>query len=150
MILAALALAATLTAPVEILQGPVAPPANAPNCAEAQQALKALNDLRPNAAAGGPRYQVSCQNGKAVRILRFPGLDGFGAEKENIYRPAVGCEDIQRRIAEHQRETLKKLDRLPPAYREYAVLRQLGGCPVPAPVGYHPPALPGAADYPPQ
>jgi hypothetical protein len=66
----------------------------------------------------------------------------------NIYRAPVGCEDIQRRVSEDQRETLKKLGRLPPAYAEYAVLRQVQGCPVAAPIGYHPPALPGAADAP--
>jgi hypothetical protein len=66
----------------------------------------------------------------------------------NLYRPVAGCEDIQRRVSEDQQETLKKLGRLPNAIAQYAVLRQMDGCPVPAPVGYHPPALPGAADAP--
>jgi hypothetical protein len=66
----------------------------------------------------------------------------------NLYRPVPGCADIERRVSEDQQETRKKLGRLPRASLEYAVLRQMDGCPVPAPVGYHPPALPGAADAP--
>jgi len=67
----------------------------------------------------------------------------------NLYRPpSPDCWDIERRVVEDQREQLRKLGRLPRAYAEYAVLRQMQGCPVPAPIGYHPPALPGAADAP--
>jgi hypothetical protein len=66
----------------------------------------------------------------------------------NLYREPEGCGEIQRRVASHQRETLRKLGRLPNAIAEYAVLRQVEGCPVAAPVGYHPPAAPGAADAP--
>jgi hypothetical protein len=66
----------------------------------------------------------------------------------SLYRGPDGCGEIQRRVATHQRETLRKLGRLPNAIAEYAVLRQVEGCPVPAPVGYHPPAAPGAADAP--
>ncbi len=67
----------------------------------------------------------------------------------NLYRPpGPGCRDIERRVVEDQQEQLSKLGRLPRAYAEYAVLRQMQGCPVPSPVGYHPPALPGAADAP--
>jgi hypothetical protein len=67
----------------------------------------------------------------------------------NLYRPpGPDCRDIERRVVEDQQEQLRKLGRLPRAYAEYAVLRQMQGCPVAAPVGYHPPALPGAADTP--
>ena len=65
----------------------------------------------------------------------------------NLYRPpAAGCQDIERRVREDQRETLQKLGRLPGAVAMYAVERKIGPCPVPTPVGYHPPSLPGAAD----
>ena len=68
----------------------------------------------------------------------------------NLYRPpGPGCADIERRVREDQREQLQKLGRLPLPLLEYAVLREVRGCPVPAPVGYHPSALPGAADNPP-
>jgi hypothetical protein len=67
----------------------------------------------------------------------------------NLYpQPAAGCADIQRRVLEDQKEQFQKLGRLPPGHLEYAVLRTVEGCPVPAPVGYHPPSLPGAADAP--
>jgi hypothetical protein len=67
----------------------------------------------------------------------------------NLYRQPAGCADIQRRVLEDQQEKPSfKLARQPPGHLEYAVLRTVGGCPVPAPVGYHPPSLPGAADAP--
>ena len=67
----------------------------------------------------------------------------------NLYRPpSRDCRDIERRVSEDQQESLKKLGRLPNAIAQYAVLRQMEGCPVPAPMGYHPPASPGAADAP--
>jgi hypothetical protein len=68
----------------------------------------------------------------------------------NLYRPpGPECADIQRRVRQDQRLAFEKLGKLPPGHAEYAVLRQVQGCAVPAPVGYHPPALPGAADVPP-
>ena len=66
----------------------------------------------------------------------------------NLYRPVADCADIRRKVSADQQEAFKKLGRLPPASLEYAVNRSVRGCPVPAPVGYHPPALPGAADAP--
>lgn len=69
--------------------------------------------------------------------------------QDNVYHAPKDCADIQRRVSEDQQETLRKLGRLPQGFRQYAVARTVGGCPVPAPVGYHPPALPGAADAPP-
>ena len=66
----------------------------------------------------------------------------------NLYHPVAGCGDIQRRVSNDQQETLRKLGRLPNGVAQYAVARSVEGCPVAAPVGYHPPALPGAADAP--
>jgi hypothetical protein len=84
----------------------------------------------------------------AVRDAPFPRPAPAANETLNLYRPATGCGDIQRRVSGHQQETFRKLGRLPMAGKEYAVLRQMDGCPVPAPMGYHPPAKPGAADAP--
>ena len=120
MILAALALSAALSADiVRDMPVEVVPPTKA--AVDANGALDRYPAIKP-----GPRTE------------RTP----------NLYRPVAGCEDIQRRVSENQRETLRKLGRLPMAGKEYAVNRQVGGCPVPAPMGYHPPAQPGAADAP--
>jgi hypothetical protein len=147
MILAALTLAVALTAPVEILSSPaMPPPAEAPGCAAAEKALKALNDAAQAQGVQAPPLHVACQGGKAVRIIQFPELDGFGGKGFNIYHPVAGCQDIQRRVTEDQRETLKKLGRLPNGVLMYAVERKVGPCAVPTPMGYHPPSLPGAAD----
>jgi len=70
------------------------------------------------------------------------------AQTPNLYRPVPGCADIERKVSEDQQETLKKLGRLPNGIAQYAVARSVEGCPVAAPVGYHPRALPGAADAP--
>ena len=67
----------------------------------------------------------------------------------NLYRQPAVCGEPYRQVVERQREELRKLGRLPNGIAEYAVLRQVGGCAVPAPVGYHPGYLvPGAADIP--
>jgi hypothetical protein len=66
----------------------------------------------------------------------------------NIYRPVAGCADIERKVSKDQQETFRKLGRLPNGVAQYAVARTVGGCPVAAPVGYHPPASPEAADAP--
>ena len=68
----------------------------------------------------------------------------------NLYRgPGPECAPIERKVLEDQKEQFRKLGRLPNGFAQYAVLRQVDGCTVPAPIGYHPPALPGAADVPP-
>ena len=85
---------------------------------------------------------------EAVRDTPLQRLAPAANETPNLYRGVAGCGDTQRRVSAHQRETLRKLGRLPMAGKEYAVNRQVGGCPVPAPMGYHPPAQPGAADAP--
>ena len=67
----------------------------------------------------------------------------------NLYRPpSRDCRDVIRRVSEDQKEAFRRLGTLPNAAKQYAVLRQIEGCPVPSPMGYHPPALPGAADAP--
>ena len=66
----------------------------------------------------------------------------------NLYRERAGCRELQFRTAQHQAETFRQLGRLPNAAKQYAVLRQVDGCVVPAPMGYHLPLLPGAADAP--
>lgn len=55
---------------------------------------------------------------------------------------AQGCLAIQQQVIANQREGFRKLGRLPPAALEYAVMRRINGCGVPAPMGYHPPAPP--------
>ena len=67
----------------------------------------------------------------------------------NLYRPPLDCGELHRQVVERQREELQKLGRLPNGSRQYAVNRQIGGCAVPTPMGYHPGyLLPGAADTP--
>lgn len=50
------------------------------------------------------------------------------------------CESIRQKVSADQEAYFRKLGRLPPAIGEYAVLRSINGCAVPAPIGYHPPA----------
>lgn len=75
------------------------------------------------------------------------GPGPVATETPNIAQMANGCTDIRRRVAQRQALAFRKLGELPPARAEYAVMRMVEGCPVPAPVGYHPDyLLPGAAD----
>ena len=61
----------------------------------------------------------------------------------NLYHQPVYCRDVVSR--EVARQTVA-FNGHPPA-AEYAVLRTLGGCGVPTPVGYHPTYVqPGGAD----
>ena len=69
------------------------------------------------------------------------------APMPNLFQPSPAvCGDIQRRVREDQKETLRRLGSLPNAGATYAVERKIGPCGVPTPMGYHPPSLPGAAD----
>jgi hypothetical protein len=70
------------------------------------------------------------------------------ARTPNLYRLKPGCEDIQRKVRNDAAEQARKLGRLPPADKEYAVMRQVEDCMVAAPIGYHPQLLPGTADQP--
>ena len=64
----------------------------------------------------------------------------------NLYRTPAVCGEAYRQVVERQREELRKLGQLPNGIAQYAVDRWVGGCPVPAPVGYHPGyLLPGVA-----
>jgi hypothetical protein len=68
-------------------------------------------------------------------------------ETPNIYRTPPNCGAIAQQVRERQRESPRKLGRLPGGHLHYAVVRQVDGCPVPAPMGYHPDyLLPGQAD----
>lgn len=80
-------------------------------------------------------------------------------ETPNLHRqePAA-CKALRRHVLEGARpgpsgepiydgRAIRRLGDLPPAAREYAVLRKLGGCTLPAPVGYRQDyLLPGPAD----
>lgn len=88
-----------------------------------------------------------------VALLPAPGMaplapNAPSQRTPNLYQPKPGCDVIARLVAEQEREEARKLGRLPNAGKEYAVMRQVEGCMVPAPMGYHPPALTGAADAP--
>ena len=48
------------------------------------------------------------------------------------------CREVAEKVREGQRDMFSKLGRLPPAHGEYAVMRKVEGCMVPAPLGYHP------------
>jgi hypothetical protein len=80
----------------------------------------------------------------ATATLAFPPTE----RTPNFHRPVAGCADIERRVSEDQQETFRMLGRLPIGVAQYAVARTVDGCGVPTPVGYHPPALPGATDAP--
>jgi hypothetical protein len=66
----------------------------------------------------------------------------------NLYQPRANCGPVAQQVVARQLEEMRKLGRLPAAGKHYAVMRQIDGCGVPTPMGYHPPALPGAADAP--
>ena len=79
-------------------------------------------------------------------------------ETPNLFHEPASCRALQRHVLERARPQgvgapvfdgrgPRKLGELPPAKAEYAVMRKMGGCMVPAPVGYHQDyLLPGAAD----
>jgi hypothetical protein len=71
------------------------------------------------------------------------------SETPNLNPAPPRCGVIAQQVIERQRETLRKLGQLPKAGVTYAVNRNVDGCPVPTPMGYHPDyLLPGAADQP--
>lgn len=77
------------------------------------------------------------------------GAAPAATETLNVYRLPSHCADIQRRVAERQKEPFRQLGRLPPARAMYAVMRKIDGCPIAAPMGYRQDyLLPGAADAP--
>ncbi|MET0273809.1 MAG: hypothetical protein ABW360_12550 [Phenylobacterium sp.] len=69
------------------------------------------------------------------------------SETPNLYRAPPNCGAIAQQVSARQRESLRKLGRLPRGHLQYAVVRSLDGCPLPTPMGYHPDyLLPGQAD----
>jgi hypothetical protein len=78
----------------------------------------------------------------AAALTGAPGAVPAARETPNAYVLPEHCRDIQRRVRDHQRDVFRKLGQEPRARAEYAVLRSVAGCPVPAPMGYHPPATP--------
>jgi hypothetical protein len=78
----------------------------------------------------------------AAALTVTPGAEPAARETPNAYVLPAHCRDIQRRVKDHQRDVFRRLGQEPRANLEYAVLRSIAGCPVPAPMGYHPPAPP--------
>ena len=66
----------------------------------------------------------------------------------NFYHQPAGCPAVVEREVARQQVALKRRGNLRSGL-QYAVYRQLDGCSVPTPVGYHPTMEPGAADSPP-
>ena len=65
------------------------------------------------------------------------------AETPNLYRQAARCGPVHEQVVQRQRAALRGKAR----GLQYAVLRQVDGCAVSSPVGYHPDYLaPGRAD----
>ncbi|HEY0437876.1 MAG TPA: hypothetical protein VGC92_14640 [Phenylobacterium sp.] len=86
----------------------------------------------------------------AVATPAVAAVPPIAERTPNLYRaPGPGCAQVASKVRQDQQEQFRQLGKLPMGHTEYAVLRQVGGCAVPAPVGYHPPMLPGAADIPP-
>lgn len=59
-----------------------------------------------------------------------------------LLAPPVKCGPVVQPVRQDQEAYFERLGRLPPGGLEYAVARTIDGCPVPAPVGYHPPPAP--------
>jgi hypothetical protein len=137
MILAALAAAAAVTA--------TPPPADAPDCDAARHALFLYTRRAPIGTKTPP---IACRDGKVVPVppevaAAVAAPSAPQAERTpNLYHQPSYCRQVVDKEVERQRVAMKGLR---PA-TEYAVYRQLDGCAVPTPVGYHPSTLPGAAD----
>jgi hypothetical protein len=90
------------------------------------------------------------------------GAQPAARETPNLYREEPRCASVRRHVMERlvpsraqgsvsDGRAFRRLDELPRANLEYAVLRSVEGCMVPAPVGYRQDyLLPGAADPKPQ
>lgn len=67
------------------------------------------------------------------------------AETPNLYRQPARCGALHERVVQSRRAAMQ--GRM--SGKHYAVLRRVDGCPVAAPMGYHPDYLaPGKADAP--
>lgn len=79
----------------------------------------------------------------AAAASAAPAPAQTAAPMPNLYNPPARCSELRDQIVRRQLAAMG--GRRPAA--QYAVLRQVDGCGVPAPVGYHQDyLLPGAAD----
>ncbi|THD57760.1 hypothetical protein [Phenylobacterium sp.] len=78
----------------------------------------------------------------AFAAAAIAGAPPIAEPTPNLYHQPAYCHDVVSREVERQKVAFN--GQVPAA--EYAVMRTLGGCGVPTPVGYHPSYLqPGAA-----
>jgi hypothetical protein len=124
MILAALALAAALDT--------AAPATAPPTCREAQAAIRALNESRPQ---GAPQNLVIvCQGGLAVRILDTARPQIYPPQAErtpNLYKVPERCKDAPYKVVDRYGRPLSlKLGDLPKGALLLAISRDVDGCPV--------------------
>lgn len=118
------------------------PPIIGSSCAAYMRAVRAVQAKIPDGAPLPQGFAIACKNGKVVSYgspLRQAEFDRM----PNLYHQPSRCgpvgDEITRRI-----ETATRGKRMA---AEYAVMRQVDGCGVASPVGYHPNYLtPGAAD----
>ena len=132
---------AALLAAATVGATPAVASATAPmSCHDAQVLIAAMNASRP--AGAPPRsLQLACQDGHASFISQV-GPPQQAERTPNFYTQPSYCHAVSENEIARQRAAFH--GQVPAA--EYAVLRQLDGCGVPTPVGYHPNAAPGAAD----
>jgi hypothetical protein len=125
MILAALAVAAALDS--------ATPAATPPTCREAQAAIRALNDARPEGAPP-QNLTIVCQGGRAVRILdaaRMQSLPPQAERTPNLYKVPERCKDAPYKVVDRYGRPLSlKLGDLPKGALLLAISRDVDGCPV--------------------
>ena len=81
----------------------------------------------------------------AAAVTAQPPQPETLAPMPNFYRPPARCGALHEGVVRHVQTATGERSNL----RRYAVLRQVEGCPVPAPAGYRQDyLLPGAADAP--
>jgi hypothetical protein len=81
----------------------------------------------------------------ALAVASPPPQPGGAKQAEpmpNFYSQPSYCRPVVEQEIARQNVALRGLRQ----GAEYAVMRQIDGCGVPTPVGYHPATLPGAAD----
>lgn len=89
-----------------------------------------------------------------IALLLAAALSGPAADRNLLLEtpPLIAnpysCREVAEKVREGQREAFSKLGKLPPAHGEYAVMRKVEGCMVPAPLGYHPRPLNPSAPAP--
>ena len=81
----------------------------------------------------------------AAAVTAQPAQAETLAPMPNLYRPPARCGALHEGVVRHVQTSTGQRKNV----RQYAVLRQVEGCPVPAPAGYRQDyLLPGAADAP--